>query len=142
MSYSIDRRKFLEKSVLVAEWAGPSPRHGRRGAAGPAPALNNTPASWRSPFASASSASASAVRADGAAAAIPASRSWPSPTATRATSTAPGLITPAPQTTGDYKAILARPASTRVVIATPDHWHLRMTQDALPPASTSTARSR
>jgi predicted dehydrogenase len=41
------------------------------------------------------------------------------------------LISPAPETTGDYEAVLARPDVDAVVIATPDHWHLKMTRDAL-----------
>ena len=41
------------------------------------------------------------------------------------------LISPAVETTGDYTQILARPDIDAVVIATPDHWHLKMTQDAL-----------
>lgn len=41
------------------------------------------------------------------------------------------LITPPPATTGDYKQLLARPDVDAVVIAAPDHWHLKMTQDAL-----------
>jgi len=41
------------------------------------------------------------------------------------------LINPAPETTGDYKAILSRADIDAVVIATPDHWHLKMTEDAL-----------
>ncbi len=41
------------------------------------------------------------------------------------------LITPAPEITGDYKAVIARPDIDAIVIATPDHWHLQMTQEAL-----------
>jgi predicted dehydrogenase len=41
------------------------------------------------------------------------------------------LMTPAPEVTGDYKALLARPDIDAVAISTPDHWHLTMTQDAL-----------
>jgi predicted dehydrogenase len=41
------------------------------------------------------------------------------------------LISPAPAVTGDHTAILSRADIDAVVIATPDHWHLKMTQDAL-----------
>jgi len=41
------------------------------------------------------------------------------------------LVSPAPSVTGDYTAILSRADIDAVVIATPDHWHLKMTQDAL-----------
>jgi predicted dehydrogenase len=41
------------------------------------------------------------------------------------------LVSPAPSVTGDYTAILSRADIDAVVIATPDHWHLTMTQDAL-----------
>jgi predicted dehydrogenase len=41
------------------------------------------------------------------------------------------LISPAPSVTGDYTDILSRADIDGVVIATPDHWHLKMTQDAL-----------
>jgi predicted dehydrogenase len=41
------------------------------------------------------------------------------------------LIAPAPATTGDWRAVVARPDVDAVVIATPDHWHLPMTKEAL-----------
>jgi predicted dehydrogenase len=41
------------------------------------------------------------------------------------------LVSPAPSVSGDYTAILSRADIDAVVIATPDHWHLKMTQDAL-----------
>jgi predicted dehydrogenase len=41
------------------------------------------------------------------------------------------LISPAPVVTGDYTAILSRADIDAVAIATPDHWHLKLTQDAL-----------
>jgi len=40
-------------------------------------------------------------------------------------------ITPAPDVTGRYTELLARDDIDAVLIATPDHWHLRMTQEAL-----------
>ena len=41
------------------------------------------------------------------------------------------LISPAPAVTGDYTEIVARTDIDAIVIAAPDHWHLKMTQDAL-----------
>ena len=41
------------------------------------------------------------------------------------------LISPAPAVTGDYTEILSRADIDAVAIAAPDHWHLKMTQDAL-----------
>lgn len=40
-------------------------------------------------------------------------------------------ISPPPEVTGDYEEVLSRPDIDAVVIATPDHWHLKMTKDAL-----------
>jgi predicted dehydrogenase len=41
------------------------------------------------------------------------------------------LVSATLETTGDYRQIVARPDIDAIVIATPDHWHLRMTQEAL-----------
>ena len=41
------------------------------------------------------------------------------------------LIAPAPAVTVDYAEVIARPDIDAIVIATPDHWHLKMTQEAL-----------
>jgi len=41
------------------------------------------------------------------------------------------LITPAPAVTGDYTEVISHPEIDAIVIATPDHWHLKLTQEAL-----------
>jgi predicted dehydrogenase len=41
------------------------------------------------------------------------------------------LVSPAPSVTGDYRDLLSGADIDAVAIATPDHWHLKMTQDAL-----------
>ena len=41
------------------------------------------------------------------------------------------LISPAPAVTGDYTEVLSRGDIDAIVIAAPDHWHLKMTQEAL-----------
>ena len=41
------------------------------------------------------------------------------------------LISPAPTVTGDYTELIARADIDGIVIAAPDHWHLKMTQEAL-----------
>ncbi len=41
------------------------------------------------------------------------------------------IVSPSPETTGDYRQVLSRPDLDAIVIAVPDHWHLKMTQDAL-----------
>ncbi len=40
-------------------------------------------------------------------------------------------VSPSIETTGDYRQLLARPDIDAVVVATPDHWHLKMAQDVL-----------
>jgi predicted dehydrogenase len=40
-------------------------------------------------------------------------------------------ISPVPEVTGRYEDVLSRPDIDAVVIAAPDHWHLKMTEEAL-----------
>ena len=41
------------------------------------------------------------------------------------------LISPAPTVTGDYTELIAHADIDGIVVAAPDHWHLKMTQEAL-----------
>ena len=133
MSDSIDRRKFLEKSVLAAGAAGVIAKARPAAAQAPAPALNNTAGLVAKPvrlgfigvgirgtLLMEAAAGISGVE-------IVAVADCYKGHLDRAGE----LITPAPQTTGDYTTLLARPDVDAIVIATPDHWHLKMTQDAL-----------
>jgi predicted dehydrogenase len=135
MSESIGRRKFLEKSALVA---GASAAASALAAAKPvaaqsAPALNNTAGLSAKPVrlgfigvgirGTLLMEAAAGISGVGIVAAADCYKGH--------LERAGELITPAPATTGDYEAILARSDVDAVVIATPDHWHLKIAQDAL-----------
>jgi predicted dehydrogenase len=133
MTHSIDRRTFLEKSALVAGAAAAVAKARPAAAQAPAPALNNTAGLVAKPvrlgFIGVGIRGTLLMEAAAGIAGveIKAAADCYKGHLDRAQE----LITPVPATTGDYREILARADVDAVVIATPDHWHLKMTEDAL-----------
>jgi predicted dehydrogenase len=126
MSDSIDRRQFLEKASLIAAAAGATGRTASaqiNNTAGLAPKpvrLGFIGVGIRGTLLMEAAAGISGVE-------IVAVADCYKGHLERAKE----LIAPPPVTTGDYREVLARPEIDAVVIATPDHWHLKMAQDAL-----------
>jgi predicted dehydrogenase len=125
---SLDRRQFLEKSSLVAAAAG-ALSGARPGAAQVNNAAGLSPRPVRLGFVGVGIRGTLLMEAAAgiAGAEIKVAADCYKGHLDRAQE----LITPAPAVTGDYKEILASSEVDAVVIATPDHWHLKMTEEAL-----------